>query len=187
MCGIVAAAAKREVSEILLEGLRRLEYRGYDSAGMALIDSEQALQLHKYPGKVKALEDANQLNPITGHRGVAHTRWATHGEPNATNAHPHVASNRVALVHNGIIENHALLREELRSSGVVFNSETDTEVIVHLVDAALRHLAACLAKRNVGAAANGQCGQCRGKTLSDNVSHSFLFLLSDSVSSPGKE
>ena len=135
MCGIVAAAAKREVSEILLEGLRRLEYRGYDSAGMALIDGEQALQLHKYPGKVKALEDANQLNPITGNRGVAHTRWATHGEPNATNAHPHVASNRVALVHNGIIENHALLREELRSSGVVFSSETDTEVIVHLVDA----------------------------------------------------
>ena len=137
MCGIVAAAAKREVSEILLEGLRRLEYRGYDSAGMALIDSAQALQLHKYPGKVKVLEDANQLNPITGHRGVAHTRWATHGEPNATNAHPHVASNRVALVHNGIIENHSVLREELRSSGVVFSSETDTEVIVHLVDAAL--------------------------------------------------
>ena len=137
MCGIVAAAAKREVSEILLEGLRRLEYRGYDSAGMALVDPGQSLQLHKYPGKVKALEDANQLNPITGYRGVAHTRWATHGEPNATNAHPHVASHRVALVHNGIIENHALLREELRSDGVVFSSETDTEVIVHLVDVAL--------------------------------------------------
>ena len=137
MCGIVAAAAKREVSEILLEGLRRLEYRGYDSAGMALVDTGQSLQLHKYPGKVKALEDANQLNPITGYRGVAHTRWATHGEPNATNAHPHVASHRVALVHNGIIENHALLREELRSDGVVFSSETDTEVIVHLVDVAL--------------------------------------------------
>ncbi len=137
MCGIVAAAAKREVSEILLEGLRRLEYRGYDSAGMALVDTGQSLQLHKYPGKVKALEDANQLNPITGYRGVAHTRWATHGEPNATNAHPHVASHRVALVHNGIIENHALLREELRSVGVVFSSETDTEVIVHLVDVAL--------------------------------------------------
>ena len=137
MCGIVAAAAKREVSEILLEGLRRLEYRGYDSAGMALVDTGQSLQLHKYPGKVKALEDANQLNPITGYRGVAHTRWATHGEPNATNAHPHVASHRVALVHNGIIENHALLREELRSDGVVFSSETDTEVIVHLVDLAL--------------------------------------------------
>ena len=137
MCGIVAAAAKREVSEILLEGLRRLEYRGYDSAGMALVDTGQSLQLHKYPGKVKALEDAIQLNPIIGYRGVAHTRWATHGEPNATNAHPHIANNRVALVHNGIIENHALLREELRSDGVVFSSETDTEVIVHLVDAAL--------------------------------------------------
>ncbi|MCH1553288.1 MAG: glutamine--fructose-6-phosphate transaminase (isomerizing), partial [Luminiphilus sp.] len=144
MCGIVAAVAKREVSEILLEGLRRLEYRGYDSAGMALIDTEQALQCHKHPGKVKALEDANDLNPIAGHRGVAHTRWATHGEPNATNAHPHIASNRVALVHNGIIENYAELREELRSSGVVFSSETDTEAIVHLVDGALSRGASLL-------------------------------------------
>jgi len=144
MCGIVAAAAKREVSEILLEGLRRLEYRGYDSAGMAIIDTDQALQCHKHPGKVKALEDANDLNPIAGHRGIAHTRWATHGEPNATNAHPHIASNRVALVHNGIIENHAELREELRASDVVFSSETDTEVIVHLVDAGLSRGASLL-------------------------------------------
>ena len=137
MCGIVAAAARREVSEILLEGLRRLEYRGYDSAGMSLIDNESTLQLHKYSGKVQTLEDANALNPIVGCRGVAHTRWATHGEPTSANAHPHLAGDRVALVHNGIIENHAALREALMLEGVEFQSQTDTEVIVHLVHKAL--------------------------------------------------
>ena len=137
MCGIVAAVARREVSEILLEGLRRLEYRGYDSAGMALIDKDHALQLHKYAGKVQALEDANAQNPIAGFRGVAHTRWATHGEPTSLNAHPHLAGNRVALVHNGIIENHAELRDELIAEGVDFLSQTDTEVIVHLIHKAL--------------------------------------------------
>ena len=137
MCGIVAAAAQREVSEILLEGLRRLEYRGYDSAGMALIDNEHALQMHKYSGKVKALEDANALNPIVGCRGIAHTRWATHGEPTSANAHPHTSGDRVALVHNGIIENHASLRDNLRARGMEFQSETDTEVIVHLINTSL--------------------------------------------------
>ena len=133
MCGIVAAAAKREVSEILLEGLRRLEYRGYDSAGMAMIDNDHGLQLHKHSGKVAILEEAQRLNPIVGCVGIAHTRWATHGQPSAVNAHPHVSGNRIALVHNGIIENYKALRTELENEGVEFVSQTDTEVVVHLI------------------------------------------------------
>ena len=133
MCGIVAAAARREVSEILLEGLRRLEYRGYDSAGIALLDNERNLMMHKQLGKVAELERAQQLEPYYGCTGIAHTRWATHGEPSAVNAHPHVSGERIALVHNGIIENHAILREELTDRGYTFVSATDTEVIVHLL------------------------------------------------------
>ncbi|GAB5412611.1 MAG: glutamine--fructose-6-phosphate transaminase (isomerizing) [Congregibacter sp.] len=133
MCGIVAATARREVSEILLEGLRRLEYRGYDSAGMALIDNEHRLQLHKQQGKVATLEEAQALNPILGCAGIAHTRWATHGVPSAVNAHPHISGQRIAVVHNGIIENHDALREELKASGYDFVSATDTEVVVHLL------------------------------------------------------
>jgi glucosamine--fructose-6-phosphate aminotransferase (isomerizing) len=133
MCGIVAAAARREVSEILLEGLRRLEYRGYDSAGMALIDNEQNLQLHKRQGKVAELEKAQALQPYFGCTGIAHTRWATHGEPSGVNAHPHISGQRVALVHNGIIENHVELRKELLAAGYEIASATDTEVIVHLL------------------------------------------------------
>jgi len=133
MCGIVAAAARREVSEILLEGLRRLEYRGYDSAGMALIDNEGSLQIHKKQGKVAELEKAQALAPYQGCTGIAHTRWATHGEPSGVNSHPHLSSERVALVHNGIIENHAELREELQAAGYEFTSATDTEVVVHML------------------------------------------------------
>ena len=138
MCGIVAAAARREVSEILLEGLRRLEYRGYDSAGIAVVDNESNLQLHKQLGRVSELEQAQAISPILGCSGIAHTRWATHGEPSVANAHPHLSSDRVALVHNGIIENHAELREELASQGYEFTSVTDTEVVVHLLHRALQ-------------------------------------------------
>lgn len=137
MCGIVAAAARREVSEILLEGLRRLEYRGYDSAGMALLDNERNLLLHKQLGKVAELEKAQALTPHYGCTGIAHTRWATHGKPSATNAHPHISGQRLALVHNGIIENHAPLRAELESEGYEFSSATDSEVIVHLLHGCL--------------------------------------------------
>lgn len=133
MCGIVAAAARREVSEILLEGLRRLEYRGYDSAGMALIGDDQSLLLHKRLGKVCELEKAQAEDPYYGTTGISHTRWATHGEPSQDNAHPHASGERIALVHNGIIENHATLREELVAAGYKMSSATDSEVIVHLL------------------------------------------------------
>ena len=137
MCGIVAAAARREVSEILLEGLRRLEYRGYDSAGMALLDDEHGLRAHKRKGKVAELEKAQLKQPYHGNTGIAHTRWATHGEPSGVNAHPHLSGRRVALVHNGIIENHAALRAELIEDGYEIASATDTEVIVHLLHRSL--------------------------------------------------
>ncbi|TEW54137.1 glutamine--fructose-6-phosphate transaminase (isomerizing) [Psychromonas sp. RZ22] len=132
MCGIVGAIAQREVSEILLQGLKKLEYRGYDSAGMAVVDDKSNCTRVRRLGKVQALADAVDENAVLGGTGIAHTRWATHGEPSEINAHPHV-SNSISIVHNGIIENHQPLRELLQQRGYVFYSQTDTEVIAHLV------------------------------------------------------
>ncbi|MCP5169441.1 MAG: glutamine--fructose-6-phosphate transaminase (isomerizing) [Hahellaceae bacterium] len=133
MCGIVGAVAQRDVAEILLEGLKRLEYRGYDSAGVALLDRAGEFKRVRRVGKVQALADALTEQPCSGGTGIAHTRWATHGEPSESNAHPHASSDRIAVVHNGIIENHHILREKLKAEGYVFTSDTDTEVIAHLM------------------------------------------------------
>lgn len=133
MCGIVGAVAQRDVAEILVEGLKRLEYRGYDSAGLAIIGEKNTLNRVRRLGKVNALADALQGSPLQGGTGIAHTRWATHGEPSEANAHPHISGD-IAVVHNGIIENYELLRQELKSEGYVFTSQTDTEVIAHLVE-----------------------------------------------------
>lgn len=137
MCGIVGAVAQRDVAEILINGLHRLEYRGYDSAGVAVVDPNHELHCVRCLGKVKALDEAVAVKPLIGGTGIAHTRWATHGEPSEANAHPHTSGN-FAVVHNGIIENHEELRELLKSRGYVFNSQTDTEVIAHLVNWEMR-------------------------------------------------
>jgi glucosamine--fructose-6-phosphate aminotransferase (isomerizing) len=136
MCGIVGAVAERKISEIMLEGLKRLEYRGYDSAGLAVLENGQnSIKRLRTVGKVASLGEALSAEPLTGYTGIAHTRWATHGEPSVANAHPHCSSEqKIAVVHNGIIENHEALRQRLSTAGYVFNSETDTEVIVHLLD-----------------------------------------------------
>lgn len=133
MCGIVGAVAARPISEILLEGLRRLEYRGYDSAGMAVWNGE-AIDRRRRTGKVQSLADALAEQPLPGSLGIAHTRWATHGKPLEKNAHPHMSTERVAVVHNGIIENFEVLKRELIEKGFAFSSDTDTEVIAHLIN-----------------------------------------------------
>ncbi|GAB4347101.1 MAG: glutamine--fructose-6-phosphate transaminase (isomerizing) [Gammaproteobacteria bacterium] len=138
MCGIVGAIAKRNVVPILMEGLQRLEYRGYDSAGIAVRDREARLQRIRSVGKVAALRELIDRTPISGDLGIAHTRWATHGMPAERNAHPHMSGEKVAIVHNGIIENHAELRKELERKGYRFTSETDTEVIAHLLSELLQ-------------------------------------------------
>ncbi|MCA6063910.1 glutamine--fructose-6-phosphate transaminase (isomerizing) [Thalassolituus marinus] len=150
MCGIVGAVAQRDVADILLEGLKRLEYRGYDSAGVAVIDSRGELRRLRRLGKVQSLADAVHASPTPGGIGIAHTRWATHGEPSEANAHPHMSGD-IAVVHNGIIENHETLRDQLKAQGYVFTSQTDTEVIAHLVERELKSadslLAAVMAAR----------------------------------------
>jgi len=130
MCGIVGGIAQRNVVPILLEGLKRLEYRGYDSAGLAVISGREIYRKREL-GKVKGLEALLQADPIAGNIGIAHTRWATHGKPSTANAHPHICRNKVAVVHNGIIENHEQLRGVQLENGYKFTSETDTEVVVH--------------------------------------------------------
>ncbi|MFQ1828314.1 glutamine--fructose-6-phosphate transaminase (isomerizing) [Aeromonas sp. 95A] len=144
MCGIVGAVAQRDVAEILVEGLRRLEYRGYDSAGVAVFSANQPLQRVRRLGKVAELAKALDEQSVHGGTGIAHTRWATHGEPSERNAHPHV-SEHIVVVHNGIIENHEELREELKALGYVFSSDTDTEVIAHLVHHELKSTGSLLA------------------------------------------
>ncbi|MBN7821519.1 glutamine--fructose-6-phosphate transaminase (isomerizing) [Bowmanella yangjiangensis] len=138
MCGIVGAIAERNVVSILLEGLKRLEYRGYDSAGVAVLDAQGQLQRVRRTGKVQELADALSDNPIKGSTGIAHTRWATHGGVTEANAHPHFSTARVAVVHNGIIENYQSLREQLRAEGFHFSSDTDTETIAHQVELELK-------------------------------------------------
>jgi len=134
MCGIVGAIAERQIANILIEGLRRLEYRGYDSAGLAVIDRERSLlQTVKAVGKVQALQDEIITSPVRGTLGIAHTRWATHGKPSHRNAHPHVSSETIAVVHNGIIENYSDHKNALIKKGYEFVSDTDTEVIAHLI------------------------------------------------------
>ena len=133
MCGIVGAVAQRDIAAILVDGLHRLEYRGYDSAGVAVLGADKQMNILRRVGKVKALDDALEAKPLLGGTGIAHTRWATHGEPSEANAHPH-RSGKIAVVHNGIIENYEELRAELQARGYVFQSQTDTEVIAHLVE-----------------------------------------------------
>ena len=134
MCGIVGAVADRDIVPILIEGLQRLEYRGYDSAGVAVLNGSQQMRRLRTVGKVQRLRDALDESPAHGNLGIAHTRWATHGVPSERNAHPHISRDGVAIVHNGIIENHEELRADLERRGYQFSSETDTEVIAHRID-----------------------------------------------------
>ena len=133
MCGIVGAVRTSEASGFLLEGLRRLEYRGYDSAGVVVINPEGELERARAVGKVGELEQALRQTPLAGATGIAHTRWATHGGVTEPNAHPHICNGTLALVCNGIVENHETLRDAQRAAGLSFTSETDTEVVVHQV------------------------------------------------------
>jgi glucosamine--fructose-6-phosphate aminotransferase (isomerizing) len=137
MCGIVGYVGHRQAAEVILDGLKRLEYRGYDSAGVVISpEDKNALRVMKKAGKLKVLADALRTEPLTGTLGLGHTRWATHGKPNDVNAHPHLSEDgKLAVIHNGIIENYLPLKSRLQGEGHVFASETDTEVLVHLIEA----------------------------------------------------
>ena len=131
MCGIVGYIGEKQAFPILIEGLKKLEYRGYDSAGVALVKDQGELNVYKTTGKVANLETLVDGKDIEGHVGIAHTRWATHGEPSVKNAHPHVSMDgNIAIVHNGIIENYQVLKQQLVDRGYMFNSTTDTEVLI---------------------------------------------------------
>ncbi|MBV9593339.1 MAG: class II glutamine amidotransferase, partial [Actinobacteria bacterium] len=141
MCGIVGYVGPRPALDVIVEGLRRLEYRGYDSAGVAVVTEAGQLEIRKKAGRIENLDKEIAAHPLHGMVGIGHTRWATHGAPNDRNAHPHVdAGSRIAVVHNGIIENFAALKAELQAGGVVFASDTDTEIVAHLLAAELRAL-----------------------------------------------
>jgi glucosamine--fructose-6-phosphate aminotransferase (isomerizing) len=133
MCGIIAYSGFRDAVDVIIEGLKRLEYRGYDSAGLGVL-SHGKIQLRKCSGRITSLQDLLSRSPVTGNTGIGHTRWATHGAPTDTNSHPHASSDgKLILAHNGVIENYKVLKEKLESLGHVFKSETDTEVLAHLV------------------------------------------------------
>jgi len=135
MCGIVGYVGKKRVVPIILDGLRRLEYRGYDSAGIAVAGNGDGLQICRAEGKLRNLEEAIRLKPIDGTYGIGHTRWATHGRPTEENAHPHRdCTGKIVVVHNGIVENYLSLKKKLIEEGHRFTTETDTEVIAHLVE-----------------------------------------------------
>src|ERR1700734_4104051 len=135
MCGIVGYIGNRKAVPIILDGLRRLEYRGYDSAGIAVLNGDQHLSVRRAPGKLRNLEDAIRINPMDGPYGIGHTRWATHGRPTEENAHPHRdCTGRIVVVHNGIVENYLELKHELTALGHKFVTETDTEIIAHLIE-----------------------------------------------------
>lgn len=156
MCGIVGAVSQRDVEGILLEGLRRLEYRGYDSAGLATLNGDGNIHRAREVGKVAALADALAAQPSPGTIGIAHTRWATHGAPSQVNAHPHMSGERLAIVHNGIIENYQELRDQLRGEGYDFTSQTDTEVVAHLIEKYYR------TEQDLFRAVSAAIGQLRG-------------------------
>ena len=139
MCGIVGYVGPKDVVSVILEGLRRLEYRGYDSAGIAVGAAGHGLELRRAPGKLRNLEEVIRRHPLRGTYGIGHTRWATHGRPTEENAHPHRdCTGRIVVVHNGIVENYLALKRELAEEGHTFVTETDTEIIAHLIEQELR-------------------------------------------------